>query len=185
MRYTHQSSRRSFLKFLISAATATILPYPALATTSDYPSRPRLLAFYNIHTGESLDTVYWIHGKYVHEALVDINHILRDHRTGEMKTIDLRLLDFLYAIRLKLHALDPFHIISGYRSTSTNALLYGPDGGVARNSLHLYGKAADITLPGSEISLIQRAAINLRGGGVGYYPEHGFVHVDVGRVRFW
>ncbi|UCG12046.1 MAG: DUF882 domain-containing protein [Deltaproteobacteria bacterium] len=178
-------SRRGFLKLGMLAFAAGIFPCPAFATIRDFLSPERSLAFLNIHTGENLETVYWSQGKYLPEALVDIKHILRDHRTDEMKPIDTRLLDLLYAIRLKLDARDPFHIISGYRSPSTNALLHKQGGGVAKNSLHIYGKAADISLPGCELDLLRRTAIDLRAGGVGYYAKYSFVHVDVGRVRYW
>ena len=57
--------------------------------------------------------------------------------------------------------------------------------GVVKNSMHLLGKAIDIRLPGHELKTLQRAAVDLRRGGVGYYPSSDFVHVDVGRVRYW
>jgi uncharacterized protein YcbK (DUF882 family) len=95
------------------------------------------------------------------------------------------LLDLLFTLRGELEAKEPFHIISGYRSAATNGLLRASADGIARNSLHLYGQAADIRLPGLPLSALRRAAVALKAGGVGYYPRSDFVHVDIGRVRYW
>jgi uncharacterized protein YcbK (DUF882 family) len=86
---------------------------------------------------------------------------------------------------VKLEAPEPFHVISGYRSPETNALLRKRNRGVAKNSLHVVGKAIDIRLPGVPLSVLRRVAVKLRGGGVGYYPRSNFIHVDIGRVRYW
>jgi uncharacterized protein YcbK (DUF882 family) len=129
--------------------------------------------------------VYWADGRYLPGALADIDYILRDHRAGEIKPIDTRLLDLMCSLRANLEIRGPFHVISGYRSPETNALLRNRGQGVARNSLHLQGKAVDIRLPGCELSVLRRAAMKLKGGGVGYYPSPNFVHIDVGRVRHW
>jgi uncharacterized protein YcbK (DUF882 family) len=143
------------------------------------------LAFYNTHTGESLKTVYWLDGNYLPAAAEEINLILRDHRTGEINSIDPRLLDLLFELRTDLETTRPFYIISGYRSAATNALLRTASDGIATNSLHIHGQAADIRLPGLALSALRRAAVALKAGGVGYYPRSDFVHVDVGRVRYW
>jgi uncharacterized protein YcbK (DUF882 family) len=145
----------------------------------------RSLSLHNTHTGESLRVVYWVQGEYFPGALDDLNHILRDHRTGEIKPIDTQLLDLLHALSEKLCARNPFHIISGYRSQVTNDLLLRRGRGVDRNSLHIQGKAVDIHLPGCELPVLRETAIGLRGGGVGYYPRPNFVHVDIGPVRYW
>ena len=115
----------------------------------------------------------------------DINRVLRDHRNGQKHEIDRRLLDLLCELRLKLDTTQPLHIISGYRSPATNALLHSKSDGVATRSLHMLGKAADIRIPGRELSLLRKTALSMKAGGVGYYPESDFVHVDVGRVRTW
>jgi uncharacterized protein YcbK (DUF882 family) len=116
---------------------------------------------------------------------MDINHILRDHRTGEIKPIDPDLLDLLHALRTRLGTQRPFHVISGYRSPCTNEQLRSRSRGVARKSMHLFGKAVDIRIPGHDLADLRQAALAEQAGGVGYYPRPGFVHVDVGRVRFW
>ena len=178
-------SRRHFLKVGVMAILASISPRLGFATMDEPPSPHKSLSFYETHTGESLETTYWAEGKYRSEALADINHILRDYRTGEAKAIDTRLLDLLFAIRLKVRTQQPFHVISGYRSPKTNALLRKCGRGVARNSLHMCGQAVDIRLPGCALTLLRRMAIDLKGGGVGYYPRPNFVHIDIGRVRYW
>jgi uncharacterized protein YcbK (DUF882 family) len=177
--------RRSLLKASMLVVSGCIFPHTAIGALETKLPLDRALSFHNLHTGESLKTVYWSQGKYVSEALVDINYILRDHRTGEIESIDKRLLDLLYAIGKRLGTRNPFKIISGYRSPSTNAFLCKISSGVAKGSLHQKGKAADIRVPGCELSSLRNTAIALKAGGVGFYPQSNFVHVDVGRVRYW
>jgi uncharacterized protein YcbK (DUF882 family) len=149
------------------------------------PRGERVLTFENLHTGETLKTVYWANGSYVQGNLADINHILRDHRTDAVKAIDPRLLDLLHELKLTVDSRKPFAIISGYRSPKTNAKLRANSRGVAKRSMHLEGKAIDIRIPGYNLSHLRQAALSLRGGGVGYYPKSGFIHLDTGRVRTW
>lgn len=146
----------------------------------------RRLSFSSLHTGENLDTVFWVAGEYQIDALREINHILRDWRAEETRPIDTGLLDLLCALRNRLDSTRPFEIISGYRSPATNKTLRKRGGGgVAKKSLHMQGMAVDIRLPGRRLTDLRNAAIALRRGGVGYYPRSGFVHVDTGRVRRW
>ena len=177
--------RRRFLKLGLLVTLPFISSGLHLPKAFAYGGQKRILSFYNTHTGEALSTLYWESGEYLKPSLSDINHILRDHRTDEVMPMDLRLLDLLHAIHLKVGTQEPFHIISGYRSARTNAFLCKQNRGVVKNSLHVYGKAVDIRLPGYELSSLRRVAVNLRAGGVGYYPRSDFVHVDVGRVRNW
>jgi uncharacterized protein YcbK (DUF882 family) len=171
-------SRRSFIKLGVFAAVAG----PKLVMAANAPERS--LSFYNLHTAEQLKVVYWAEGGYVPESLAQINHVLRDHRTGNVHDIDRRLLDLLAQVRTKLDTKEPFQIISGYRSPQTNALLQGRSKGVAKHSLHMDGMAADIRIQGRSLELIRDVARSMKLGGVGYYPSQ-FVHVDVGRVRTW
>jgi uncharacterized protein YcbK (DUF882 family) len=181
--FRHGVSRRTFLAAGL-AVVACFSPYKAFASVlKTLPEKA--LAFYNTHTGETLKAVYWDQGTYVPQALVEINYILRDHRTGEVREIEPALLDLLCALQQKLGSSAPFSIISGYRSSETNSHLSSKNKGVAKNSMHLLGKAIDIRLPGHELKTLQRAAVDLQRGGVGYYPSSDFVHVDVGRVRYW
>lgn len=177
--------RRKFLKLGALAVAAGISPVPVFGAIDRFSSSIRTVSLYNKHTRESLDATYCIQGRYCPDALQGINHILRDHRTGEVARIDPGVLDFLHAISRKLETRTPFHIISGYRSKATNALLRGRSGNVARNSLHMKGKAVDIRLPDFALGSLRQAALDLSRGGVGFYPRGDFVHVDVGSVRFW
>ncbi|MEZ5995280.1 MAG: DUF882 domain-containing protein [Hyphomonadaceae bacterium] len=172
-------TRRNIL--LTAAALTAGLP----ATAHAVQTGARGLKFYNLHTGESLDAEYWRNGAYDSDALIAINHLLRDHRTSEAHQMDVRLLDLLHDLSLSLETRAPLLVISGYRSPATNAALAAASSGVARHSLHMDGMAIDIAVEGIATETIQQAALELGRGGVGYYPSPGFVHVDVGRVRRW
>lgn len=177
--------RRRFLRLGIMAAAAASLPRQAYAV-SPVESRPeRALAFFNTHTGERLKITYWEQGQYIGEALSKIDHLLRDHLANETKEIAPKLLDLLFALRSRLDSREPFHVISGYRSNSTNAYLRAHTSGVADKSLHTVGQAIDIRLPGRDLRSLRKAALDLKGGGVGFYPKSDFVHVDIGGVRYW
>jgi uncharacterized protein YcbK (DUF882 family) len=178
-------NRRRFLKLSLLAALPFMSADLHLPKAFAFEGQKRILSFYNTHTGEALSTVYWKSGEYLKPSLSNINYILRDHRTHEEISMDLGLLDLLHAIHMEVGTQEPFHIISGYRSPRTNAFLCEQNQGVAKHSLHICGKAADIRLPGYELSHLRQVAVNLRKGGVGYYPRSDFVHVDVGRVRYW
>src|SRR5579884_937285 len=171
-------SRRSFIQL----AALAIVAAPAGLKGAAAPERS--LSFYNLHTSEKLKTVYWAEGAYVPEGLAAINHHLRDYRTGEVREIDRRLLDLLYQLHGRLETNQPFQLISGYRSSATNAMLRAHSDGVAQHSLHMDGMAADIRVEGRSLEQIRQTALGMKLGGVGYYPSQ-FVHVDVGRVRFW
>jgi uncharacterized protein YcbK (DUF882 family) len=177
-------SRRRLLRLGAVAVGAAMLPRKAFSFPDAGPAE-RSLAFYNTHTGERLKTVYWMEGHYIGASLSEINRILRDPIANETKDIDATLLDLLFAIRTQLDTNQPFHIISGYRSASTNAFLRAHSSGVADNSLHTVGKAIDIRTPGRDLRTLHKVALALKGGGVGYYPKSDFIHVDVGRVRYW
>lgn len=145
----------------------------------------RRLAMYNVHTGERINLVYCENGRYVPGALDEVNYFFRDFRANEIKPIDPRLLDLLSGIHGDLDSTKPFNLVSGYRSPATNAWLATRTEGVARHSMHIEGRAADINLPGRQLSFLERIALAMRVGGVGYYPRSDFVHVDTGRVRRW
>ncbi len=178
---TDAASRRKFLAFSLVAATAVLArPSTGLAHTKE-----RSIALYNAHTGESVKTVYWANGDYVNDSLVEISRLLRDYRTEDVIPFDPRLIDTLYRLRRKVGVRRPFHVVSGYRSPITNEILRKNNSAVAKNSYHMRGMAVDMYLPKVELKALQRAALSLRAGGVGYYPKTGFVHLDSGRVRSW
>lgn len=178
-------SRRSFLALGAATAISTFLPSYSFSSTEEFNAPERSLYFYNIHTDERVKTVYWQDGEYIPSALDEINYLMRDYRTGGIKEIDTKLLDLLYSINKKMKTRQPFHVTSGYRSPETNAMLKKKSKGVGTNSLHIYGMAADIKMPGRSIESLRNVATNLKVGGVGYYPRSNFVHVDIGRVRYW
>jgi len=178
-------ARREFLRLGAFAVGLLLAESPALAAVGKLALPERRISLYNTHTGERLDAVYWAGGRYEPEALAEVDRILRDHRTGEIKPIDPGLLDSLFSLRTKLGSSRPFHIISGYRSPETNSFLRAHTRGVAEGSLHIEGKAADVRLPGRGLRALWKAALDLGAGGVGYYGKTGFVHLDTGPVRRW
>jgi uncharacterized protein YcbK (DUF882 family) len=149
----------------LAAAGGALVPARALAMLTA-PATPRRLKFYNLHTSEQLDIVYFEKGRYVPQALAEIDYILRDYRQNVVKPIHPALLDLVVAIRRQL-------------------LLAAHSDGVAHHSLHMDGMALDWRVPGRTLEQLHRVALAMRGGGVGYYPSSDFVHVDVGRVRYW
>lgn len=177
-------NRRRFLKFG-AFAVAAAAAFPVTASVRELLPPVRTLSFYNIHTGEQLKTDYWVQGRYTASAMEDINYLFRDYRTGEVKAVDPSLLDLLHSVSRVLKSSQPFHVVSGYRSPATNTMLAERSNGVAKHSLHMEGKAIDVYLPGRALKELQRAALVLGRGGVGYYPESDFVHMDVGPVRSW
>jgi uncharacterized protein YcbK (DUF882 family) len=174
--------RRRFIKLGILTAAWGVAPGMARAVTKQIERR---LAFHSTHTGENVDAVYRIGDDYIPETLAQINRVLRDHRDNQVYSMDTNLLDLLYGLSVTLQNDAAFQVISGFRSPATNAVLAAQSEGVAKQSLHTKGKAIDIRLPGLALTDLNRAALSLKRGGVGYYPRSDFVHVDVGRVRYW
>ena len=145
----------------------------------------RQLSFYHTHTEERLDIVYFENGEYVDSALEEINHFLRDFRTGDVTVMDPGLLDLIYDIRENIKSDGTYEVISAYRSPRTNEMLRTRSGGVARNSQHLLGTAIDVRLEDIPIEVLRDTALAMRRGGVGFYRKADFVHIDTGRVRRW
>ena len=145
----------------------------------------RRIRMYSGRTGESLDTVYWVDGKYIRESLNEINIFMRDWRSGEVIGIDPRTVDVAAASHRLLQTNEPYMMLSGYRSPRTNAMLRRSSSGVARNSLHMVGKAADLRLKSRSVGQMYNAAMSCRAGGVGKYSRSNFVHMDCGPVRNW
>lgn len=145
----------------------------------------RQLDFYHTHTGKSLTITYHDGSDYIPSALVEINQFLGDFRNGHVHEIDTDTLDILYRLRVELDSSQPYEIISGYRSPETNAMLRKAGRKVAKKSLHMEGKAIDVRLRGTDTASLRDAALRLKLGGVGYYRDSDFVHVDSGRVRSW
>jgi uncharacterized protein YcbK (DUF882 family) len=179
-RYPERSDRRRFLQ--CAGAAAMLLPFGAAWARA--PER-RALSFVHTHTGERLSTVYFEAGQYRAPELERINELLRDFRTGDVHPIDTEVLDILADLRVLADRDEPYEVISGYRSPLTNAALHRQSSGVAEHSLHLQGRAIDVRLPGFRTSRLRELALGLGRGGVGFYPQSDFVHLDNGRVRYW
>lgn len=173
--------RRGLLKAALGGAIASLMPPLRLTEAAD----ERRLKFFHTHTGKRLEVVYKRGNNYVPEGLSEINEFLSDFRTGDSTNMDPHLLDLIYDLRETLGSEATYEVISAYRSPDTNDLLRGRSGGVAKNSLHLNGKAIDIRLTDVDLSRLRDTAIAMQRGGVGYYASSNFVHVDTGRVRRW
>ncbi|MFI3187776.1 MAG: DUF882 domain-containing protein [Methylococcaceae bacterium] len=145
----------------------------------------KMLSFHNTHTGDQLKLTYFEQGEYIKDALHEINLLFRDYHDGTVHPIDPALLDQLYDLKHTLEVRKPFHIVSGYRSPATNADLRRHSDGVAKNSLHMEGRAIDIRIEGLDTRRIRNAALAMQRGGVGYYERSDFVHLDTGSVRTW
>ena len=145
----------------------------------------RRLRMVSPRTGERIDTIYWIEGKYIREALNEISLFMRDWRTDQSRMIDPRTIDIMAASHRLLDASEPYTLLSGYRSPQTNAMLRSRSSGVAKNSRHLVGEAADLRLGSRSVNQIYQAGLACRAGGVGRYSRSNFVHMDCGPVRSW
>ena len=182
--------RRLSLILLFLLLFLVPLPLPGHGGTESASSAAHeyRLRFYHTHTGERLDVVYRRGGRYIPEALDDLDHYLRDHRTGDVRHFDPRLFDLLYDLTASLgDSSGEIDVICGYRTPWSNEFLRtrSAHNGVAQHSLHMQAEAIDIRLPGIPTSELRDAALRLHRGGVGYYRSSDFVHVDVGRMRQW
>ncbi|WP_226782295.1 YcbK family protein [Oceaniglobus trochenteri] len=145
----------------------------------------RRLKMYSGRTGESIDMIYWIEGNYIKDALTEITHFMRDWRNNKALNIDARTVDIMTAAHNLMDTSEPYMLLSGYRSPETNAMLRSRSSGVAKNSLHLRGQAADLRLQSRSVNQMARAAAACAAGGVGRYSRSDFVHMDCGAVRSW
>jgi uncharacterized protein YcbK (DUF882 family) len=177
-------SSRAIASTVALAVAAPALAAPALVGLKTL--NVRTLAFDCVNLGEHLNPVdYWVDGKYVPQALAEIDKALRDFVSDEVFPIEPKLLDVLHHLGRTLETDCRFELISGYRSPKTNALLRQRDPAVAERSLHMRGIAADVALASRPLGKLHEAALAMRIGGVGYYPDSNFIHVDIGRVRRW
>lgn len=157
-------------------------PRPAIQRVS---SEPRWVKLHNVHTQEKVEAVYFEKGEYVPDAVQALDKVLRDYRTGDVAPMNPELFDIMAGLAARTESKSHFQIISGYRSPKTNAMLHARSGEVAKRSLHMDGKAIDLYLEDVSLDRLRTAALDLKQGGVGYYPVSNFVHVDVGPVRRW
>lgn len=179
-------SRRSLILGLAGAATAAAVPAKAgvfsfLKGAGDV----RRIRMYCQRTGETCDTIYWVEGNYIPEAMDEINWFMRDWRRNEAINYDRRNIDIIAASHRLLETNEPFTLLSGYRSPKTNAMLRKNGRGVASKSYHIKGMAADLRLRSRNVTEFARAVEACNAGGVGRYYRSGFVHVDCGPRRTW
>lgn len=178
---TRRGVLRAFAATALIAAPASSNAFGLLRGAGDY----RRIRMYSGRTGESIDMVYWIEGDYIRDAVREINHFMRDWRRDEATDMDLRTVDIMAAAHNLMDVSEPYMLLSGYRSPETNAMLRSRSRGVAKNSLHMTGQAADLRLGSRSVQQMARAAAACRAGGVGSYSRSDFVHMDCGPVRTW
>jgi len=174
---------------LLAAFAATaVVAAPTYAKASGFlrgSGDIRRLRMYSPRTGEKLDMIYWVEGDYIKDAVTEVHHFMRDWRNNKAIGIDLRTIDIMTAAHNLMDVSEPYMLLSGYRSPETNSMLRSKSRGVAKNSLHLKGQAADLRLASRSVSQMARAAISCHAGGVGRYSGSNFVHMDCGPVRSW
>lgn len=178
-------SRRTLLR---SFAAASLSAAPVYANAAGFlrgSGDIRRLRMYSGRTGESIDTIYWVEGEYIKDALKEVTYFMRDWRNSKMKSIDARTVDIMAAAHGLMDVNEPYMLLSGYRSPETNNLLRSRSRGVAKNSLHMKGEAADLRLKSRSVGQMAAAAQNCSAGGVGSYRGANFVHMDCGPVRTW
>lgn len=168
-------------------AATTVVAAPTFANAAGLRGAGdiRRIRMYSGRTGERLDMIYWIEGEYISDAFKELNHFMRDWRTDDVVKMDLRTVDIMAAAHNLMDVNEPYMLLSGYRSPKTNAMLRSRSGGVAKNSLHMKGQAADLRLASRSVNQIAKAAAACHGGGVGRYSGSNFVHMDCGAVRTW
>lgn len=188
---TEMSSARRAIAIAIATvliACASILVHDDVMSTASAVEEERSISFYNIHNKETITITYKKDGRYIPSAMDKLNHFLRDWRQNEPIKMDPKLIDLIWELRQELGSTAPTHLISGYRSPKTNAMLRRIGRKVARRSMHMVGKASDVYFPDVTLKDLRNSALVRQMGGVGYYPrsgERGFVHVDTGKVRHW
>ena len=147
----------------------------------------RSLSFINTHTQERASIVFKRDGAYDQNGLSELNRMLRDWRRNEVTRMDPSLFDLVWEVYRDSGSSQPIHIVSGYRSPTTNNALRSRSRGVAKFSQHMLGKAMDFYLPDVDLSRLREIGMKKQYGGVGFYPTSGspFVHMDTGSVRAW
>ncbi|MDF1855786.1 DUF882 domain-containing protein [Pseudooceanicola sp.] len=178
-------SRRALLGAFAATALVAAPTYSKAAGFLRGGGDIRRIKMYSVRTGEKIDMIYWVEGKYIAEALNEVTYFMRDWRTNTTKTIDTRTIDIMAASHNLMDVTEPYMLISGYRSPETNAMLRRRSSGVAKNSRHLRGEAADLRLQSRSVPQIAHAAAACHAGGVGRYSRSDFVHMDCGPVRSW
>ena len=181
--------RRRFLSAAAAYLALSTLPLDTAAKTSKRVARlaaVRSLSLDVLNTGEKgRQLTYFADGEYQSDVLDELNYLLRDWRRDAIYRMDPKLFDTLYMLQQMTGSTKPYRVTSGYRTPLTNYQLLLDGYKVAAKSLHMDGKAVDLSLPGVRTSKLRDAAVRLGWGGVGSYKGTGFIHVDTGDVRTW
>src|SRR5947208_12573278 len=171
--------RRLFLSLLAGAVT---LPKLGHALPSA-PPQPHRLNLNNPHTGETFSGIYRDDNGPIPRVMEDLSVFLRDFHSGEKIEIDVGVIDFLSGV-MQAVGQTSATILSAYRTAETNASLSKTHFGVAENSQHIYGRALDVHF-GDKLEHAMKTARAMQRGGVGWYPQSNFMHIDSGPVRNW
>ena len=182
---TANFSRRTLLRVFAATTVAAAPTYANAFGILRGAGDIRRIHMYSPRTGEKIDTIYWVEGKYIPEALKEITYFMRDWRQNEVMGIDGRTVDIAAAAHRLLDTDEPYMLLSGYRTPKTNAMLRRRSSGVAKHSLHMQGQANDLRLKSRSVNQIYAAAMRCAAGGVGKYTHSDFVHMDCGPVRTW
>lgn len=186
---TYENSAKLSRRALLGAfAATTLVAAPTFSSAAGFlrgAGDIRRLTMTSPRTGERIDTIYWIEGEYIKEAVQEVSHFMRDWRMDDVHAIDTRTIDIMAASHNLLETNEPFTLLSGYRNPATNAMLRSRSRAVAKNSRHMVGQAADLRLKSRSVSQMTKAAAACQSGGVGKYSRANFVHMDCGPVRLW
>lgn len=145
---------------------------PNTSAASEYTRKPRKPGFVTLlrlgrsYTGQLVDQA----GKVEDAASKRADRFMRSWRTGEKHEMDRRL------YRLLAQVSDQFGgrkmvVISGFRPFR--------DKQFTKNSRHNHGKAIDFRVVGVPIRALFDYCRGFRDVGCGYYPNSGFIHMDV------
>jgi uncharacterized protein YcbK (DUF882 family) len=176
-----QSTRRAFFSF--TAGSALLISNPSFAAKPR--SDAKRLHIVHAHSGEKFDGIYWSNGAYLEDAVRAVSRLMRDVNDNEVRRIDPGILDLMMRFSARLQLRDPLQVVSGYRSPKSNHRAWRENRGVAKNSLHMQGKAVDVRIPGVHLAVARATAISMQAGGVGIYKGANFLHLDTGPVRSW
>ncbi len=161
---------------------AGLIAGPALPVQAAMPG-PRRLDLRHAHTGERFSGPYRDAFGPIASALADLQVFLRDHHSGVSGPVSVATLDIVHEV-LAAVGQERATVLSAFRTPETNKKLADRLYGVVEKSQHLHGRAIDVTLS-AKLAQAAEAARGLKAGGVGWYPNSYFLHLDSGPVRNW
>jgi uncharacterized protein YcbK (DUF882 family) len=166
------------LAIMLALATGTPAAEPRF-----FLSGTGAVAIENAHTKERV-TVHYRRpdDTYDRDALDRLARLFRSRGDGAVHDPVLRLVEILSYVQ-NLAGAEHLVLLSGYRSPDYNQTLNG----AAKASMHTEGLAADVRFAKPKLSLetVWHRVRELECCGAGYYAKDGFMHLDVGRPRFW